>query len=68
MNQPIICDTPESIKMYRLLAIRSCLKLELSTGMRHSRNMAFNAAKQITGKKTRIDCLNAIQKIIDESA
>jgi hypothetical protein len=60
-----VIDTPEGIQMYRLLAIRSGLKLEL-LGMRHSRNAIFNAAKQITGKKTRIACLAMIEEKIEK--
>lgn len=58
-----VIDTPQGIEMYRLLAIRSGLKLEL-LGLRHSRNMIFKAAKQITGKKTRIACLTIIEEKI----
>lgn len=61
-----IPDTPKQIEMFRLLTIRSGLKLEL-LGMRHSRNMIFNAAKQITGKKTRIACLAMIEEKIKEA-
>lgn len=49
--------------MYRLLAIKHGLKLEL-LGIRHSRNLVFKAAKQITGKKTRIACLTIIEEMI----
>lgn len=61
-----ILDTPKQINMFRLLAVRSGLKLEL-LGIRHSRNMIFNAAKQITGKKTRIACLAIIEEMIKEA-
>lgn len=60
----IVLDTPEQIHRARLLVIRSGLKLEIKTGMRHSRNMTFNAAKQITGKKTREKCLEEIEKML----
>lgn len=59
-----IIDTPDKIATARLLIIRSGLKLEIKTGMRHSRNMTFNAAKQITGEKTRQKCLDAINKML----
>lgn len=65
-NTATVTDTPEQINMYRLLAIRSGLKLEL-LGIRHSRNMIFKAAKQITGKKTRIACLAMIEEKIKEA-
>jgi hypothetical protein len=51
--------------MFRLLTVRSGLKLELM-GIRHSRNMVFNAAKQITGKKTRVACLAIIEDMIEK--
>ena len=59
-------DTPEGIAMYRLLTMRSALKLEIKTGMRMRGNGWFNAAKQLTGKKTRKACLEAVEKIIEE--
>jgi hypothetical protein len=57
---------PEDIAAYRLLTIRSGLKLEL-LGLRHSTNAIFKAAKQITGEKTRQKCLEALNKMIDEA-
>lgn len=57
---------PEDISAYRLLVIRSGLKLELK-GLRHSSNAIFKAAKQITGEKTRIKCLEAINRMINEA-
>lgn len=58
-------DTPEAIRMYRLITIRKGLEMEIQTGMRHSRNMILNAAKAETGKKTRKACLDAIIKMIE---
>lgn len=68
MNEPTILDTPNQINMFRLLAIRSGLKLEIETGLRHSRNMIFNAAKQITHQRTRKRCLEVINQIIKENS
>lgn len=62
----IVADTPEKIRRFRLLTIRSGLKLEIKTGMRHSRNLVFLAAKQETGEKTREKCLVALNKMLDE--
>ena len=59
-------NTPEQIAMYRLLTMRSALKLEIKTGMRMRGNGWFNAAKALTGKKTRQACLEAVEKIIEE--
>jgi hypothetical protein len=55
-----------SIELFRLKSIRSALKLEIKTGMRHSTNGPFKAAKHITGKKTRQSCLEAIEAIIEK--
>ena len=60
-----VIDTPDKIATARLLIIRSGLKLEIKTDMRHSRNMVFNAAKQITGEKTRQKCLDSINKMLE---
>lgn len=59
-------NAPDQIAMYRLLTMRSALKLEIKTGMRMRGNGWFNAAKQLTGKKTRKACLEAVEKIIEE--
>jgi len=66
MNDSITCDTPESINMFRLLAIKNGLKFEIKTGISMNRNL-FSAAKQLTGKKTRKACLEAVEKIIEEA-
>lgn len=54
---------PADIETYRLKVIARGLKLEIA-GMRSSRNQVFQAAKKITGKKTREACLEAINKLI----
>ena len=64
----ITCDTPESINMFRLLAMKNALKLEIKTGMRMRGNGWFNAAKQITGQRTRKRCLEVIEEIIKENS
>jgi hypothetical protein len=66
-NASITIDTPEGIAMYRLIAMKHALKLEIQTGMRMRGNGWFNAAKQLTGKKTRKACLEAVEKIIEEA-
>jgi hypothetical protein len=60
-----LLTTPQEIAFYRLLAIRSGLKLEIKTGLRHSSNGVFKSAKSITGMKTREKCLIALNEIID---
>ena len=62
-TKTMIADTKEKIEMMRLLTIRSGLKLEL-LGMRHSRNAAFKAAKQLTGKRTRREALESLEDLI----
>ena len=61
-----VLDNPADMSAYRLLIIRSGLKLELK-GLRHSTNSIFKAAKQITGEKTRQKCLEALNRMIDEA-
>lgn len=60
----MMLTNPEDIQRYRLLVIAKGLSLEIKTGMRCKNNAAFNAAKSITGKKTRVACLLAIQKLL----
>jgi len=62
----IILNTPDQIRFARLASIRSGLKLEIKTGLRHSRNMVLRAAQAETGKKTRTACLAAIEKLIEK--
>jgi hypothetical protein len=60
----MMLTTPEDIQRYRLLVIAKGLSLEINTGMRCKNNAAFNAAKSITKKKTRVACLAEIQKLL----
>ena len=51
MNEPIICNTPEKIKAYRLLALKGALKLELA-GLKARRGFsAFKTIKNEFGFK-----------------
>lgn len=51
MNETLVCDTPETINAYRLLALRSMLSLELK-GMKRSRGQsAFAMVKSQFGFK-----------------
>jgi hypothetical protein len=59
-------ENAQLIQLFRLKTIASALKLEIKTGMRHSTNAPFKAAKQITGMKTRQSCLSAIESIIEK--
>jgi hypothetical protein len=56
-------DTPEAIQTYRIRVLISALRLEIKTGLRHSRNAPLKAAQSITGKKTRAACLAALESI-----
>jgi len=52
MNQSIICDTPESIMAFRLLAMRGALKLE-TKGLRHSRGSVANSVRHMLNSRTK---------------
>ena len=54
-NDTIIIDTPEGIEMYRLLSFRSMLRIEILTGMRHSKGSVLAAAQRqgLTTKRTK---------------
>lgn len=52
MNQAIICDTPDKILAFNLLAMRSALKLEI-LGMKHSRGPVSKSVRYLTGTRTR---------------
>jgi hypothetical protein len=64
--KPTVIDTPDAIQHFRLCVIRRGLELEINTPLRHSRNSIFNAAKQITGEKTRKKCLVKLKEILGE--
>lgn len=50
--ETIIADTPEKILAYRLLTMRSALKLE-SLGMKSSRGSVAKAVRHFIGSRTR---------------
>mgnify|MGYP003136756189 FL=1 len=52
IEEPIlVLDTPDEIEMYRILAIRKALQLEVTTGMRFSKgNHALWRARELLGK------------------
>ena len=47
-----MCDTPETISAFCLLALKGALKME-SIGMKRRGESAFHQAKRITGLKAR---------------
>lgn len=48
----IICDTPETINAFQMLATRSALKLEI-LGLRHSRGSVAQLVRRLIGSKTK---------------
>lgn len=62
----LVLSDRQQIDLFRLKTIRSGLKLELA-GMRHSTNAVFKAAKSLTGKRTRKDCLQSITEMIQHA-
>jgi hypothetical protein len=63
----MIIDTPEGIEAYRKLALRGALKLEIETGLRHSRGsvmkLIINENPSIT-KRTKKGVLAEYEKIL----
>jgi len=54
MSEMIVLDTPEQIRAYGLLVLRSRLKLEVLTGMPFSNRISTtNAVRREIGSKTR---------------
>tara|TARA_B100000029_G_scaffold500513_1_gene572370 strand:- start:277 stop:573 length:297 start_codon:yes stop_codon:yes gene_type:complete len=51
IEEPIlVLDTPDEIEMYRILAIRKALQLEVTTGMKFSKgNHALHRARELLG-------------------
>ena len=53
----IMCDTPEKIQLFRLLALKSALKLEINTSMRRRGRSAYAIIKEefgFTGGKKKV--------------
>ena len=53
----IMCDTPEKIQFFRMLALKSALKLEIKTGMRRRGRSAYAIIKEefgFTGGKKKV--------------
>ena len=53
----IMCDTPEKIQLFRLLALKASLKLEIKTSMRRRGRSAYAIIKEefgFTGGKKKV--------------
>lgn len=48
MSEGFVIDTPEGIAMYRLLALRSMLRIEITTGMSHSKGSVMNQVREVS--------------------
>lgn len=64
-----IIDTPEGIAAYRQLALYHALKLEVATGMRHSRGSVMQTIRNETGitKRTKAGVLEEYGKLLRNS-
>ena len=64
----IMCDTPEKIQFFRLLALKSALKIEIKTGMRKRGRSAYAIIKGefgFKGNKKRV--LQQFENFLKES-
>jgi hypothetical protein len=63
-----IVDTPDGIATYQMLAIRAALRIEVHTGLRHSRGSVMKLAKRLYGirRNTKKGVLAELDKIIME--
>ena len=53
----IMCDTPEKIQFFRMLALKSALKLEINTSLRRRGRSAYAIIKEefgFTGGKKKV--------------
>ena len=53
----IMCDTPEKIQLFRLLALKASLKVEIKTGMRRRGRSSYAIIKEefaFTGGKKKV--------------
>jgi hypothetical protein len=67
MEGTLVFDTPDKIKGYRILAMRSALKLEI-LGLKHSRVSIYALVKQEFGfKGSKQKVLEQLNKWIDEN-
>lgn len=69
VEEPIlVLDTPDEIEMYRILAIRKALQLEVTTGMKFSKgNHALWRARELLGnpKLNKKQALKEMNELLD---
>lgn len=46
-QRPTVLDTPEQLTLFHLLQIKYSLKVEINTGLRHSRGSVMNLASRV---------------------
>ena len=69
MNEMTMITGPEPIEVARWLSIRSALRIEIRTGLRHSRGSVKDLANDITGENHRLkrDAYKALNAKIVET-
>lgn len=62
-----ILDTPNQIELFHLLQMKYALKIEISTGLRHSRGSVLNLVNNVlnTNLRTKKAALAALEAHID---
>ena len=64
----IMCDTPEKIQFFRMLALKSALKLEINTSLRRRGRSAYAIIKEEFGfKGDRKRVLQQFEDLIKET-
>ncbi|MCH9846147.1 MAG: hypothetical protein K0U53_01390, partial [Betaproteobacteria bacterium] len=68
-KEMIVIDTPEGIDHYRMCQVIAALKLEASTGMKHSRGSILKLAQQQYGcvKRTKKGALAEMLALYEET-
>ena len=64
----IMCDTPEKIQLFRLLALKASLRLEIKTGMRRRGRSSYAIIKEefgFKGNKKRV--LQQFEDLLNET-
>jgi hypothetical protein len=64
-NGIVVIDTPAGMEHFRLCQHIAALRIEVNTGMKHSRGSVMNSAKQLYGiqKQTKKGVLAELEKL-----
>lgn len=66
MNDGFVVDTPEGLEMFHLLQIKYALRIEVRTGLKHSRGSVMNLANEVLKRNGRTKLYRTKAKVLEE--